>query len=138
MTRTNLIEWSPEYSVGVRLFDQQHHRLMNLINELHDAAQAGSSKLASEHVLLELVAYTKTHFAAEEHAMREHGYPEFEHHKREHDRMITRVQGYQREVVAGPPAASLNLSFVLADWWWTPNRQTDKPYATFLGQRGVK
>jgi len=37
----SLIEWSPAYSVKVKKFDDQHKKLIELINQLHDAMKAG-------------------------------------------------------------------------------------------------
>ena len=61
-------------------------------------SQAGS---AVGMILSELVAHTKTHFKAEEDAMRRHGYPGLADHQRQHSDLIQKVAEPKRK---WPPA----------------------------------
>ncbi|MCC6132451.1 MAG: hemerythrin, partial [Acidobacteria bacterium] len=54
----SLITWSDELSVGVSAFDNQHKRLVALINELHDAMSAGKGSKVLGKILSELADYT--------------------------------------------------------------------------------
>ena len=36
-----LMEWNPAFSVKVKKFDDQHKKLVDLRNQLHDAMKAG-------------------------------------------------------------------------------------------------
>ena len=47
-------EWDDNYSVGVAEIDQQHQRLIGLINELHEAMTQGSSRNALVSAIDEL------------------------------------------------------------------------------------
>ncbi len=39
-----LIEWSDKLSTGTRMFDEQHKKLVAMINELHNAMKYGRGK----------------------------------------------------------------------------------------------
>ena len=59
-------EWSDEFSVGVEKIDRDHKRLLALLNELHDALEAGERPEVTGKVLDGLVLYVGYHFAHEE------------------------------------------------------------------------
>ena len=61
-----LIAWNDSYSVKVKQMDEQHKKLVEMINQLHDAMKVGQGKQVVGDVLNALVSYTKTHFASEE------------------------------------------------------------------------
>ena len=58
--------WNSSLVNGVSRFDQQHQRLVALVNQLYKAMKSGQGKGAVGAVLDELVEYTATHFADEE------------------------------------------------------------------------
>ena len=61
-----LIEWNDEYSVKVKEIDQQHMKLVNLINELHLAMKEARGREVVGKILTDLISYTKFHFSTEE------------------------------------------------------------------------
>ena len=73
-----LLSWNDTYSVKIRKFDDQHKKLIDLINQLHDSMLVGKGKDVMGEVMNSLVDYTKTHFTAEETLMRLHNYPDYE------------------------------------------------------------
>ncbi len=52
------IEWSDTYSVGIRSIDNEHRRLVGLVNKLHDASLQGQGSATAPVVLNELASYT--------------------------------------------------------------------------------
>lgn len=80
-----LIAWSDKLSVQVRQFDEEHKKLIVMVNQLHDAMKEGKGKQVVGDVLNGLISYTKNHFAAEERLMKAHAYPDYEQHKKEHN-----------------------------------------------------
>ena len=61
-----LITWNNMLSTGVTEQDNQHKKLIDLINQLNDAMQAGKGSEVLGKVLAELVNYTVFHFGYEE------------------------------------------------------------------------
>ena len=76
----DLMPWTSSFENGVSEFDKQHHRLVDLINELYKAMKTGRGNDVIGKVLDELVDYTGTHFAAEEKLMVKHKYPDYDSH----------------------------------------------------------
>jgi hemerythrin len=71
--------WRPDLATGIREIDRQHEELLANVSALRRAALSGDTGLA-EGVLLFLERYAAEHFATEERAMWEAGYPDLDAH----------------------------------------------------------
>ena len=133
-----LLSWKDEYSVNIREIDDQHKRLVDLINELHEAMVQQKAKEVLGGVLSKLVNYAASHFAAEEKLMEGNGYPEFAEHKSKHVAMTAKVLALQKDWQAGKAALGIEVSQFLRDWLDKHILGTDKKYTPFLNSKGVK
>jgi len=61
-----LMTWTDSMSVGVKVLDDDHKKLVGMVNELHDGILEGHRAEALGHVLDQLVSYTRIHFSREE------------------------------------------------------------------------
>lgn len=126
-----LIEWSANLSVGVSEFDQEHKKLILMINSLHDAMKAGKGKEVLAKILDEVTEYALKHFAHEEKLMVQYKYPEYKEHKTVHDNFVKTVielrkQHDQQLLQAG------KLLKTLQDWLVHHINNIDKRYSTFF------
>ena len=132
------LTWKNEYSVGIDSIDQQHKRLLNLINQLQTAVDYSTGEEFEREALNELVDYTKTHFSYEEGLMEENGYPDFEPHKAQHEKMIKKVDEVLSEYLQNHDKAMTNAIEFLKGWLINHINGTDKEYSSFLIEKGVK
>ena len=130
-------EWKEEYSVNIKEIDQQHRKLVALLNDLYEALKRGEGKEALGTILSGLLAYTKTHFAAEERLMKTHDYPDYPLHKEKHERMTTRVLEYVSKFEAGKIRSPIEISTFIKDWLQKHILQTDMNYSAYLNSKGV-
>lgn len=133
-----LLNWNDSFSVNVGEVDNQHKKLVSLINRLHEAMGQGKSKEVLAAILAELVNYTKIHFAYEERLMQTHGYPDLAAHKLQHDRLTSQVMEFAQEFSAGRTMLSIDLMHFLKNWLQTHIKGTDKKYSPFLASKGVR
>ena len=126
------VEWKPEYSVGILEIDSQHRRLLDIINQMHDAMKMGGKPAAITAVVNELVGYTRYHFAYEERLMEEAGYPQLEEHRRKHRAMVGQVDSFRDAAGSASAAVSLKLMGFLKDWLSRHIMETDQYYARHL------
>ena len=77
--------WNVAHEVGIREIDEQHCKLVELLNELTDALRNGE---AHHPALRQVVHYTKFHFATEERLMRSHHYDGAAAHRDMHQRLL--------------------------------------------------
>ncbi len=138
MTGMALITWSDALSVQVREIDDQHKRLVQLINSLHDAMKAGQGKEALEKTLQELANYAVYHFRTEENYMQQFSYAGYASHKLKHDAFVKKVTAFQADYVAGKLGLSIELMNFLRDWVTTHIRETDRNYTGTFLRHGLK
>jgi hemerythrin len=132
-----LITWNEKYSVKIKQFDDQHKKLIDMVNELHDAMKVGKGKDVLEKILAGLIQYTVTHFASEERLMKLHNYPGFEQHKKEHNLLSLQVNDVQKKYHEGNAALSQSVMIFLKEWLQNHIQGTDKNYAPFLNSKGI-
>jgi hemerythrin len=132
-----LIEWADSLSIGIPSIDEQHKKLVSLINELHNAMLERKAKDVMSHIFDELVAYTRYHFSLEEDLLREHGHPEESNHHLEHEKLAERLFALKEEFDQGNTAVTLEVMRFLRDWLGNHIVGTDKKYAPLLIARGV-
>jgi hemerythrin len=109
-----------------------------MVNELHEAMRGGKGKDMLKPILSRLVSYTKTHFDTEERLMRQHGYPEYAAHKIKHDLLTKQAMDLNGKVQQGQSALTLEVMEFLKNWLQNHILQSDKQFAPFLIQKGVK
>lgn len=132
-----LFQWSNSLSVNVREIDEQHRRLIALINKLFDAMSSGEGKKVLSEVIQGLVDYTVYHFSTEEKYFEQFNYPEATPHKEEHRKFVARVQSFQSEFNEGKTGLSVEMWNFLKDWLVNHIRGTDKKYSRFFNEHGL-
>lgn len=132
-----LMAWNSNLSVNVQQFDTEHKKLIDLVNQLHDAMKGGRGKDAIGGVLKSLVDYTQRHFAAEEALMKMQGYPDFEAHKKEHNTLVLQVLDFKKAFEAGKAVLSQELLNFLRDWVASHIQSVDRKYGPYFNTKGI-
>ena len=133
-----LITWGPMLAVGVKEIDEQHKKLIDLVNQLNEAMSAGKGKEALSPVLAELVRYTVYHFGTEERLMGQYHYEMSAEHKAEHKKLVEDVGAFKAKFDSGNAMISVGLMTFLRDWLSKHIMQTDKKFGQALNKAGVK
>ena len=134
-----LMEWSDKLSVGVSQFDDEHKRLVKMVNDLFDAMHASHGKDVLGPILDGLVSYTVTHFKHEEELMARHGFPESAAHRAEHVALTKQVAEIQAKYRAGATTVlTLEVMTFLKNWLTKHILGTDKHYGPFLNAKGIR
>ncbi len=132
-----LLKWEAKLSVGIPSVDRQHQRLLELINELHDALSAGHGADAIGPVLTELLRYTQVHFKYEEELMRRHGFPGLRAHAETHAAFASQVRALASRPHANRSVVALEAQTLLRRWLVDHIRGEDQKYAPFLLSAGA-
>ena len=133
-----LIEWNDKLSVGIHQFDEDHRKLVVLLNGLFEDSRAGHAKEVIGIVLDELIAYARSHFAAEEALLGEYGYPKLEAHEAEHRSLIIRVLQLREDYLADAGIdLTVDLATFLKHWLVDHILGADRDYGRYLTARGV-
>jgi len=132
-----LINWSENLSVNIKGLDNQHKKLVSVINELHDAMKKGESSKVLSKILFEMAAYTKTHFKSEEELFEKYNYPDKIKHKKEHDMFVQKVDDFMTEYNSGKTNLSFELMNFLTKWLTNHIQVSDKAYSNFFNKNGI-
>lgn len=127
-----LIEWNDELLVGDPVIDEDHRRLAETVNALHENIVQGHSMNRVNAALIELVSHADRHFRHEERLMREKDYPGYEEHKRQHEDLEADIAALLKRFEAGESLYSLRIMDFLADWLLTHIHLSDKALGQYL------
>lgn len=133
-----IISWKDDYSVGISEIDRQHHKIIDLINQLNDAMTKGKGKEILGKTLADLISYTHSHFKAEEKLFDEYGYPDAEEHKIKHQKMTGKVLDLQKQFREQKITITFEVMDFLEKWLDKHILGTDKKYGPYLNSKGVK
>lgn len=127
-----LLVWQDDLDTGIEVIDQQHRRIVEMLNHLYNAQKSMERAVVAE-VIDELIDYTLSHFAFEEELMEEAGYAFCAAHKRVHEVFVKRVSEYRMRFVAGEDITD-ELRTMLSRWLFNHIRGDDKSYAEQVKQ----
>ena len=112
-----LLQWKLEYSVGVESVDQEHRKMLELINELGAQICEDTNSELVEMFLGEIYAGIAAHFALEERFMRNADYSEYGAHKEDHEALLDELVGIMDHFVADPVVGAEHLTSKLSNWF---------------------
>lgn len=133
-----LLTFDKTYSVGIQFVDDQHASLFDALNELHAAMLKGQANSVIGRLLQDLLAYTRSHFGAEEAMLAKARYPGLSEHQMKHRELTTQVAEYAERYKHGEAALSVHLINFLRDWLTGHILREDRAYSAWLSQAGMQ
>lgn len=130
------MSWTSDLSVGVEAMDEQHKKLLGIVNQLHDAMKVGKGAGVLGPVLDSLISYTQSHFADEENFQRACRFPEHPQHKMLHAALTRQVLDIQQKFKTGKLIMTGEVLDFLRDWLLNHIKKCDKVYGDFARERG--
>jgi hemerythrin len=133
-----LIIWTDNLSVGMKAFDDDHKRLIQIINELHYLVQEGKAEgqIPLEEIEIQLHRlenYTRYHCACEEKLLAMTCYPKLAEHKLEHENLIAKIADMSERFKGSTcPSDAEELMNFAYEWVRDHISSTDKEYAEHL------
>jgi hemerythrin len=130
--------WHESYSVGVKILDQQHKGLMDLVNQLSDLDPNVVSKGEIFSTLNALVKYAQMHFDTEELLMAKFKYPKLTEHQAEHTTFTTDVFKLAEKLEKNDPNIQRKIVDFIKIWYVSHILKTDREYKDFFKANGVE
>jgi hemerythrin-like metal-binding protein len=101
MTLNSFFQWDPaRLGLQIREMDDGHKVLIELMNRLHTAHEAGARVGEQLHILEDLLAATSKHFTEEETYMERIGFPGLRIHRGVHTQLLDKLAQYHASVKA--------------------------------------
>ncbi|MCL2762638.1 MAG: bacteriohemerythrin [Treponema sp.] len=128
------IAWTNKFSCGVKLIDDQHKGLVNLVNEMfnHVTGNDVQERDYFNRVIKEAVAYVKNHFATEEKIMIATKFAGYAEHKKEHENFVIAVVENIRDYESGKRHTLSTFTRFLKDWILSHVALVDKQYFDYF------
>lgn len=129
------VEWEDEYSVGIDEIDNQHKKLVGIMNELCDLLTINSKNYAAEAsvVVKELADYTDYHFKCEEKEyFGKYDYPSADIHVMQHNNFISQVADKVKHIDKMTIEDGKMFYSYLKTWLLNHIARADKAWATYV------
>lgn len=131
-------EWAEDLAIDHGPIDEDHKRLVGLVNDLHTATSEGIGKEVVGDILDKLIQYTQDHLHKEEADMFAAGFPNLERHKIGHQHFVDNLRKLQARYEVGSITVAAQLSSILRDWLSLHIRRSDKELLEFLRKKDSK
>lgn len=134
MDATSIVQFGPEFYVGVREIDDQHQRLFDIVAKIQQALLGDPEATLDKatEAVTELLDYTRYHFSHEEALMAAAAYPGLAEHQRLHQSLLAQVNDMELRVGLGDDSAALDLSVFLSHWLINHIQAVDKKVGAYL------
>ena len=132
-----MLNWDASYSVGVKVLDDQHKKIIDFINELEQALVVKDNRNAVVKVLNGLVSYTKEHFATEELYFRQFDYDKTDDHIAEHVELIAGVEKLVYQFEIGDALDINKVMAFLKTWLIEHILGADQEYVSCFQENGL-
>lgn len=134
----DIINWKNEYSVGIAEMDNQHKKLLAMINRLIEEQKVLTDPVTIAELLTEMTDYALEHFRAEEYLMAENNYPFKAKQEEQHKSFIQETQEFMNATTnIGPNILSNALLDYLGSWMVKHILQEDMQYKEFFKSKGI-
>ncbi len=131
------VTWNNTYSVNVKELDNQHKKLIGLINELLEL-EDNIDNLKLDKTIEQLFDYIDYHLRYEEDVLLKNGYPRFDEHKNSHTVFEQKIQDFKDrlKLESGKSLVFVINNFLLS-WLIEHIKKVDKEYSKFLNSKGI-
>ncbi len=135
-----IINWTKDFSVGVKEFDEQHQQLMTIMNELFNLYTAKKFKDVDVNpIFKELNDYADMHFSTEEHYFDLYNYPKKAEHIAMHEAHRQKMKQLKEEYDKDNSEKTLfAIQNFLNEWWIWHINNVDKEYTEYFNSNGLK
>ena len=130
--------------VGIAEINKQHLRLASyavqfgqIVDELSTREPSNQDWRQIDALFSKVMRYVATHFEEEEALMREHGYPDYEAHKKLHDKFSAEMVKLQSDINNRNIKFKKKMSSLLWDWLYHHINEVDYQYREFFLSKGL-
>ena len=133
-----MFKWDQKYSVGIDIIDEQHKKLFDIGEAIHniiikDSLSNEEYALKAEGILLELKEYVIYHFTTEEELLKQYNYSDLESHMIQHDLFANYLENIDLIRLKKNPSEYLyEIMMFVSKWIFKHISTVDFKYINFL------
>ncbi|MCX6052555.1 MAG: bacteriohemerythrin [Campylobacterales bacterium] len=112
-----MIQWDDGLSVGIEIIDNDHKKLLSIINQLSEAIDADATKDILENIFTELEEYALTHFKSEEFYIQKCNREGLVTHQEQHNSFILKIPELKAKLLStNDYIVAQDTTIYLSDW----------------------
>lgn len=132
-----MIEWNDKYSMGISMIDEEHKKLIDIINKVFVTKEHNDNPEEVRNVLHEMIKYALSHFATEETYMTKLNCPEYQLHRNEHLNFTDYAVGNINKVINSDYHVAKEMLEQLKQWLLNHMQETDRKYIDCFNKNGL-
>lgn len=129
-------EWLEDYSVNVKIIDEQHKMFLQTLNKLYDATLHFDGKEKIAEVFNELSEYIFFHFTTEEKYFDQFHYGDAIEHREEHRKFKEKIEEFKQKM-PNSSEGYFDLIDFLENWLVNHIHDMDKKYVKCFNDHGL-
>jgi len=129
--------WKPAYSVNIEEIDNQHKKIIAMLNELYAAFMQKEHNQKIENIIKQLEEYTISHFSTEEKYFFLYDYENRQEHISEHENFKKKVKIFREEFERNKSALTFSIISFLKEWLNKHILIEDKKYSQCFKDNGL-
>ncbi len=133
--RNSKFLWKDEYSVHVQVIDNQHRKILYLLNNINNAVQSNNDYSLKEN-LASLKEFAKYHFEFEEKILLKYGY-DIGDHANKHETVLQQLNEIHNNVIKDEHYDRNELLEFLSNWVEDHIIQEDQQYSSYLNSKNI-
>jgi hemerythrin len=136
----DMVVWDDKYATGIELIESQHKELFSITNELFRACKSDDEKLKKVFIetMERMVNYVCFHFGAEQQMLQRINYPDYQEHKKQHDKLVRDILEAVKAHNTGDRFIANQFVRTMRDWILSHIAITDRLYATYIANQKKK
>jgi len=133
MTAMRPIVWSAKYASNIGPIDEDHRALFETAETMRLRHEAGASHELMMASIDGLLLYAHDHFAREELFMQRSGYPEYEKHRRDHEKFRSLIRALRELYKYTPEIIDMDKVLAYLEGWLAGHTLIkDNQFVTFI------
>jgi hemerythrin len=133
-----LVKWKEDYSVNLTEIDQQHKKLIDMLNMVYDSLIREEKDDVLDQVISDMLDYAFVHFKNEEKYFALFRYKDASAHIAEHQVFTKKAEMFKCKNELDDFALKLETLIFLRDWLINHILKSDKLYLETFIKGGVK
>ncbi len=128
-----MIEWNEGLNIGIKVLDDDHKKLLSIINNLSESLQRDDSKNTIQDIFIDLENYAQEHFTREEVYLDKHKCKMLESHQEQHRFFTSTLKDLKEKLLhSNNQSNTQEVIFFLVDWLFTHIIEEDIPIFKIL------
>ena len=133
------VQWTEECRVDVPAFDEQHRRLLDLLNDIMIIVNEPGTHHGGDFYSVhgDFAELMNRHFSEEEEALKQNGFPHLDQHQQEHRELQSTLAELLTCYEASNRAHTVPLTDYFKKWFVIHIKLADQRYREFLTNNGT-